>query len=71
MLGSIARPASIMGPGVTSSLPLLDPIDAFPPVTDPAAAMRALVEFFENRQMLMREDFRRILRKIQGADAKT
>lgn len=70
MLGSIARPTSIMGPGVSSALPALDPIEPFPPISNPTAAMQALVEFFTNRQMLMREDFRRILRKSQGADTK-
>jgi PilZ domain len=70
MLGSMARPTSIMGPGIASALPALDPIEPFPPITNPTAAMQALVEFFTNRQMLMREDFRRILRKSQGADTK-
>jgi hypothetical protein len=41
-----------------------------PPIADPGAAVLALVEFFESRQMLMREDFLRILRKSQDAKTK-
>jgi len=37
-----------------------------PLISDPASAVRALTEFFENRQMLMREGFFRILRKESG-----
>jgi hypothetical protein len=38
---------------------------AVPLIADPAAALRALTDFFENRQVLMRDDFLRILRKSQ------
>jgi hypothetical protein len=41
-----------------------------PVIADPAAAVRALTEFFENRQMLMREDFLKILRQSQNLDIK-
>ena len=41
-----------------------------PAIADPAAAMQALTEFFESRQMLMRENFLRILRKSQPTDIK-
>lgn len=40
--------------------------DSVPVITDPAAALQALIEFFDNRHMLMREEFLRILRKSQG-----
>ena len=36
-----------------------------PLVSDPAAAIQALVEFFESRQVLMREDVLRVLKKSQ------
>jgi len=36
-----------------------------PLISDPAAAVQALMEFFENRQLLMREDFLRVLKKSQ------
>jgi hypothetical protein len=67
MLGSIAPPTSIMGPGIASSR---GPLDALPPIADPRAAVQALTEFFENRQMLMREDFLMILRKSQSCETK-
>jgi hypothetical protein len=70
MLSQISRPSAIMGPGIASTLPASGPLDAVPAIADPAAAMQALTEFFESRQMLMREDFLRILRKSQPTDIK-
>jgi hypothetical protein len=35
-------------------------------VSDPGAAIQAIVEFFESRQVLMREDFLRVLKKSQN-----
>jgi hypothetical protein len=70
MLGTIARPTAIMGPGIASSFPARGPLDALPPIADPTAAVQALTEFFESRQMLMREDFLRILRKSQVTETK-
>ena len=67
MLGSISRPTAIMQ--IASSLPAREP-HVLPTIADPAAAVQSLTEYFENRQMLMREDFLRILRKSQGPDAK-
>jgi PilZ domain len=63
LLATITRPTVIMGPGIASSLPATSPMEAVPLIADPAAALRALTEFFEHRQMLMREDFLRILRQ--------
>jgi hypothetical protein len=57
----------IVGPGMASSLPAGGPPEALPPVTNPSAAMTSLSEFFESRQMLMREDFLRIVRQSQDA----
>jgi hypothetical protein len=54
----------IVGPGIASSLP---PDGSQPLISDPHAVVQALVEFFENRQMLMRKDFLRILGKTQTA----
>jgi hypothetical protein len=68
MLMKVSRPLSLMGPGIASTLPAGKPLDAAPLIANPAAAMLALIEFFENRQMLMREDFLRILRASQGPD---
>jgi hypothetical protein len=52
-LSTILRPSVIMGPRIASSLPATGPLEAVPLISDPTAAIPALVEFFENRQMLM------------------
>jgi PilZ domain-containing protein len=70
MLSTVLRPSVIMGPGIASSLPASGPLEAVPLISDPTAAIRALVEFFENRQMLMRDDFLRILRQSQSTRTK-
>jgi hypothetical protein len=70
LLASVSKPFLTMGPGIASSLPSVAPLEALPPITDPVAALKALTEFFENRQMLMREDFVRVVRKSQDAGDK-
>lgn len=65
MLATISHPTVIMGPGIASSLPAVEPLQ-LPAITKPEAAIAALGEFFERRQMLMREEFVRILKKSQG-----
>jgi len=65
LLAAISRPSMIMGPGIASSLPASGPLNAMPPISDPAAAVHAVIEFFESRQILMRDDFLRILKKSQ------
>jgi hypothetical protein len=70
LLATITRPTVIMGPGIASSLPAGGPLEAVPPIANPSAALQALTEFFENRQMLMREDFLRILHKSQRTESK-
>jgi PilZ domain-containing protein len=68
MLATITHACVIIGPGIASSLPATGPLNAVPLITDPGAAVKALMEFFESRQMLMREDFLRIVRKSQTPD---
>jgi PilZ domain len=70
MLATVAKPFLTMGPGIASSLPAVAPLQTLPPITDPVAALKALTEFFESRQMLMREDFVRVVRKSQEAGDK-
>jgi len=65
LVASLSHPCVIMGPGIASSLPATEPLNGVPLITDPTAALQALVEFFERRQMLMREDFLRLLKKSQ------
>jgi len=65
MLATISHPCMIVGPGIASSLPASSALKDIPLITDPAAAIQAVVEFFESRQMLMRDDFLRLLKKSQ------
>ena len=67
LLGSISRPAVIMGPGIASALPSTGPLEAVPLISNPQAAIQAMVVFFETSQMLTREDFLRILRTSQSS----
>lgn len=66
LLATLSHRCVIMGPGIASSLPATGPMAEVPLISDPAAAIQALVEFFENRQVLMREDFLRVLKRSQG-----
>lgn len=66
LLASISRPMTIMGPGIASSLPAHGMLESVPLISDPKVALQALLDFFEDRQMLMREDFLRILRQSQS-----
>lgn len=67
LLATISRPSVIVGPGLASSQPVSGPLKTVPPISDPGAAVRALVEYFENRQMLTQEEFLRVLRSSQRA----
>ena len=66
LLGSISHHSVIMGPGISSPLPICGPPDTVPQISDPRAAVHALVEFFEGHHMLTREDFLRLVQKSQG-----
>jgi PilZ domain-containing protein len=65
LLAKISPPSVIMAPSLASALPVSGPLKAVPPISDPSAALRALVEYFENRQMLTQEEFLRLLRTSQ------
>jgi hypothetical protein len=65
LLASLSRPAMIMGPGATSLHPSTGPMENLPAASNPDAAVRALVEFFEIHQVMMREDFVKLLKKTQ------
>jgi hypothetical protein len=64
LLSKILHRTLIVGAGVASSLPS---DGSQPLISDPYTVIQSLVEFFENRQMLTREDFLRILSKNQIA----
>jgi hypothetical protein len=59
MLNKISRRTVVMLRGI--------PFGTLPQLADPASALRALTKFFENRQILMRDEFIRILRKSQSS----
>jgi hypothetical protein len=67
LISSLSSRCLVMGPGIASSLPTT-PLDAVPVITDPTAAIRALIEFFEGRPILMRDDFLKILKKSQSPE---
>jgi hypothetical protein len=70
LLGSLSRPSIIMGQGTASTLPTRGPLE-LPPITKPDAILEALAEFFRDRQMLMRDDFVRIVHQKQEASGKS
>jgi PilZ domain len=66
LLASMSRPMMIMGPGISSTIAASGAQASVPLISDPMAALQRLVDFFEDRQMLTREDFLRILRQSQN-----
>ena len=65
LLGTLTGRSIIAGPGIASSLPAVEPLKTVA-VTNPQAAIQAVLDFFESRQMLMRDEFVKILGKSQG-----
>ena len=70
MLGIISQGPSIPGPRIPSNLSPGSSLGAMPEIIDPAAAIREVIDFFESRQILMQEDFLRLLRKSQTGKTK-
>jgi hypothetical protein len=66
LLRTISRPSVILGLTTASSVPAAGALSSIPLPSDATAALRALAEFFESRQLLMRDEFLRILRKSQA-----
>ena len=54
-----------MGPGANSPHPTTGPMEVLPAVTNPEAAIRTLIEFFEMHQVRMRDDFVKLLNMSQ------
>jgi PilZ domain len=67
LLRTISRTTVVMGAPLLGSAPL-EPV---PLISDPSAALRALVEFFNKRPALPRDEFLRLLRKSQEVAAKS
>jgi PilZ domain-containing protein len=70
LLATISRRVIVMGPGATSSSPARGAMEPIPLIADPAAAMQSLIDFFETRHTLTRDDFLGILRESQQGRAK-
>jgi hypothetical protein len=68
LLQTVARPSAIRGPGMVSSESTTGPLEPVPLISDPAAAVQALIRFFEDRQMLLHDEFLQILRASQAGD---
>jgi len=66
LLRSISRPSVILGSGTNSVASVLKRSESLPPVTKPEAAIKAVIDFFDERPLLTREEFSRLLRKSQG-----
>jgi hypothetical protein len=65
LVASISRPAATLSAqGATRALTIPQP-DALSAAANPSAALQAMRSFFENRHVMGREEFLRILRKNQ------
>src|SRR5271156_2277041 len=60
LLASLSRPSVILGPRASARPQPTPKPEAFSSVSDPAAVVKALTDFFEERQMLSRDEFLRI-----------
>jgi hypothetical protein len=74
LLRSLSRPSVILGVRPESKAALIPdanghplPPDPATPITNPGAALRAVMNFFDERHILSREEFFRILRKSQSS----
>ena len=65
LLRSISRPSVILGSRAQSIAPVLRQSGSLSPITNPEAAIQAVIQFFDERQLLSREEFSRRLRKSQ------
>jgi hypothetical protein len=65
LVRSISRPSVILGARVGLRTPSVAQTETLPAVANPGAALQAMSNFFEDRHMMGREEFLRILRKSQ------
>jgi head-tail adaptor len=66
LVRSISQPSVIMGTHVPERPPPSPDTNPISRVLNPGAAIQAITKFFEDRHVLGREEFLRILRKSQG-----
>ena len=65
LVRSISRPSVILGARVAMPAPSTLRPEGSPQVANPGAALQAMVNFFEDRHMMGRKEFLRILRKSE------
>jgi PilZ domain len=65
LVRSLAQPSVILGTRPPERLPLSPEPNSVPALTNPSAALQAIEKFFEDRHVMGREEFLRILRKSQ------
>jgi hypothetical protein len=65
LLRSLSQPSATVGPGISAQNASVLPMEVMPRITNARAAIQAMTNFFEGRQLLTREEFLRILRKSQ------
>lgn len=65
LMRSISPPSVMLGQRVTARAPSDHQPNPSPAVANPAAALQAMLNFFEDRHIMGREEFLRILRKSQ------
>ncbi|MGA8235223.1 MAG: PilZ domain-containing protein [Candidatus Sulfotelmatobacter sp.] len=63
LVRSISRPSVIVGSRVATRAASPVPTEPLPTVANPSAALQAMRDFFEDRHMMGREEFLRILRR--------
>jgi PilZ domain len=63
LVRSISRPSVILGGRAAMRAPAPAPAETLPGMTNPTATLQAMSNFFEDRHMMGREEFLRILRK--------
>jgi hypothetical protein len=65
LLRSLSRPSVILGARPEVNVAVLPESSPVAAITNPAAALQAVISFFDDRHILSREEFLRILRKSQ------
>jgi len=68
LLKSLSQPSVILRPQSVQEAPAIPAAGSAPFMSDPAAALRALTHYFEQRHILSRDEFLRILKKSQSAE---
>jgi PilZ domain len=68
LLLSLSRPSVILGAHPKVNAALIPAPQENSAIANPAAALQAVISYFDERQILSREDFHRILRKIQQSE---